>query len=74
MASFDYSSLLPGKLEPALQALTNVYGDNVDRLNKAYLQTPLPGVYTSARTYSFLISKDVLYADLNYLASGHNRC
>ena len=51
MATFDYSSLLPGNLDPALQALTDVYKNNTDRLTNAYFQTPLPGVHTSARTY-----------------------
>jgi len=45
----DYTSLLPGKLESALQTLTKVYHDNSDQLNNAYLYTVLPGVHTSAR-------------------------
>lgn len=51
MATFNYFSFLPGKLDPALQALTKVYKNNTDRLTEAYFQTPLPGVHTSARTY-----------------------
>ncbi|KAF8337660.1 hypothetical protein F5887DRAFT_1284984 [Amanita rubescens] len=48
MATFDYSSFLPGNLDPALQELTNVYKNNTDRLTNAFFQTPLPGVHTSA--------------------------
>lgn len=46
--NLDYSSFLPGRFEFALKALTKAYQDNTDALNRTYLHTVLPGVYTSA--------------------------
>ena len=48
---FDYTSLLPGELESTLKTLAEVYQDNSNQLNNAYLHTVLPGVHTSARMF-----------------------